>query len=148
MVYESTFALANGPLERVDNMTMASGLEARVPFLDEAVVDLAASMPLRCKLEDGGKGVLKRIGRKLLPDEIVDRPKGYFPVPALKYLQGGTLELLRETLSQEAIRRRGIFNWEEVQPMLDHPADHLTPTGGSKLWQIGLLEYWLQCQGL
>ncbi len=148
LVYESTFALANGPLERVDNMTMASGLEARVPFLDEAVVDLAASMPLSYKLEDGGKGVLKRIGRKLLPDEIVDRPKGYFPVPALKYLQGGTLELLRETLSQEAISRRGIFNWAEVQPMLDHPADHLTPTGGSKLWQIGLLEYWLQCQGL
>jgi asparagine synthase (glutamine-hydrolysing) len=148
LVYESTFALANGPLGRVDNMTMASGLEARVPFLDEAVVSLAAEMPLGAKLDDGGKGVLKRLGRKLLPDEIVDRPKGYFPVPALKYLQGGTLQLLRQALSPENIRRRGVFNPAEVQPMLDNPADYLTPTGGSKLWQIGLLEYWLQCQGL
>ena len=148
LVYESTLALANGPLERVDNMTMASGLEARVPYLDEAVVNLAASMPLRNKLGDGGKSVLKQVGRKLLPGEIVDRPKGYFPVPALKYLQGGTLALLRDALSPENIRRRGIFNLAEVQPMLDRPEDFLTPTGGSKLWQIGLLEYWLQCQGL
>ena len=148
LVYESTFALANGPLERVDNMTMASGLEARVPFLDEAVVDLARAMPLGAKLADDGKAVLKRIGRKLLPHEVVDRPKGYFPVPALKYLKGGALDLMRDALSPDNIRRRGIFNPAEVQPMLDRPGDFLTPTGGSKLWQIGLLEYWLQCQGL
>ena len=148
LVYESTFALANGPLGRVDNMTMASGLEARVPFLDEAVVNLAARMPLDAKLADGGKAVLKRVGRDLLPTEIVDRPKGYFPVPALKYLHGETLQLLRRVLSPENLRRRGLFNPAEVQPMLDNPSDYLTPTGGSKLWQIGLLEYWLQCHGL
>lgn len=148
LTYESTFALANGPLERVDNMTMAASLEARVPFLDEAVVEVAASMPLDYKLPDGGKMIVKQLGRQLLPQEVVDRPKGYFPVPALKYLQGSTLELMREVLSGRHVRERGLFNGTAVQELLDNPAEHLTPAGASKLWQIGLLEYWLQQQGI
>lgn len=148
LAYESTFALANGPLCRVDNMTMSASLEARVPFLDEAVVNLAASMPLRFKLPNGGKYIVKELGRKLLPSEVVDRPKGYFPVPALKYLQGSTLELMREVLSAKNVQNRGIFNLESINTLLDRPEEHLTPSGASKLWQVGLLEYWLQQQGI
>lgn len=144
LAYESGFALSNGPLGRVDNMTMASSLEARVPFLDEAVIDVATAMPLRYKLPEGGKAILKKLARQMLPAEIVDRPKGYFPVPALKYLQGGTLALMRDVLSPKNVAQRGIFNPTAVQQLLIHPHDHLTPSGASKLWQIGLLEYWLQ----
>ncbi len=146
IVYESTFALANGPLGRVDNMTMSAGLEARVPFLDETVVDLASTMPLGYKMADGGKAILKRLGRKLLPKAVVDRPKGYFPVPALNQVQGKTLSMLREVLSMENIRKRGIFDAAAVRHLLDNPLTQLTPGGASKLWQVGLLEYWLQCQ--
>jgi asparagine synthase (glutamine-hydrolysing) len=148
LVYESTFALANGPLGRVDNMTMAASLEARVPFLDEEVVELAASMPLRHKLPDGGKHLLKRLGRRLLPKEIVDRPKGYFPVPALMRLRGDVLALMRDVLSPENVKRRGLFDQASVRALLDAPDRHATPSGASKLWQIGLLEYWLRRQGL
>jgi asparagine synthase (glutamine-hydrolysing) len=144
--FDSTFALANGPLGRVDNMTMASSLEARVPFLDELFVELSANMPLKYKLPDGGKYILKQLGRTMLPREVVDRPKGYFPVPALKYLEGPQLQLMRDVLSPESVRKRGIFNPQMVQGLLDDPQAHLTPLGGSKLWQIGLLEYWLQLQ--
>jgi len=80
--------LADDPVKRVDNMTMAWGLEARVPFLDHKVVELAARIPPDEKLKDGGKGVLKDVARSVLPSEVIDRPKGYFPVPALKYIQG------------------------------------------------------------
>lgn len=146
--YESTFALANGPLGRVDNMTMASSIEARVPFLDEAVIDLATAMPLGMKLPDGGKYILKKLGRKMLPREVVDRPKGYFPVPALKYMHGPTLQLMHDVLTPERVKTRGIFNPHIVQNLLAHPERHLTPSGGSKLWQLGLLEFWLQQQGL
>ncbi|RFB81000.1 N-acetylglutaminylglutamine amidotransferase [Methylovirgula sp. 4M-Z18] len=148
LAYESTFAMANGPLSRVDNMTMAAGLEARVPFLDDKVVDLAASMPLGYKMADGGKAILKRLGRKLLPKAVVDRPKGYFPVPALNQVQGRTLSMLRGVLSIDNIRKRGIFNASAVQNLLDNPLTQLTPAGASKLWQVGLLEYWLQRQGV
>lgn len=148
LLYESTFALANGPLSRVDNMTMAASLEARVPFLDEAVVNLSASMPLNYKLPNGGKYILKQLGKKMLPEKIINRSKGYFPVPALKYLEGSTLELMHEVLSSSNVKQRGIFNIDAVQTLLTHPEKHFTPSGISKLWQIGLLEYWLQLHGL
>lgn len=148
LTYESTFALANGPLERVDNMTMAASLEARVPFLDEAVIDVARAMPLRFKLPDGGKSMVKQLGRQILPAEVVDRPKGYFPVPGLKYLSGSMLELMQEVLSPTHVRERGIFGPAAVAAMLAEPNAYLTPSGASKLWQVGLLEFWLQQHGL
>ncbi|KTD07891.1 N-acetylglutaminylglutamine amidotransferase [Legionella jamestowniensis] len=143
--YESTFALANGPLSRVDNMTMAASLEARVPFLDEEMVSHAFSIPLDYKLPQGGKYILKQLGRAMLPQQIVDRPKGYFPVPALKYLEGSTLELMREVLSPENIKQRGIFNNKSIEGLFRQSENNFTPSGISKLWQVGLLEYWLQC---
>lgn len=146
--YESTFALANGPLCRVDNMTMAASIEARVPFLDEKMVKLATAMPLKYKLPHGGKYILKQLGRKMLPKQIVDRPKGYFPVPALKYLEGSTLELMREVLSPKNIKHRGIFNLQEVQLLFTNSEKNFTRSGISKLWQVGLLEYWLQQHNL
>ncbi|HEU5047320.1 MAG TPA: N-acetylglutaminylglutamine amidotransferase [Rickettsiales bacterium] len=148
LVYEGTFALTNGPLERVDNMTMAASLEARVPFLDEVVVEAAMKMPLRYKMPDGGKYILKQLGRKILPREVVDRPKGYFPVPALRYPHGATLEFIRGVLSEENVRRRGMFEYKAINEMLEHPLNHTTALGASKLWQVGVLEYWLQQQGL
>ncbi|ASQ47328.1 N-acetylglutaminylglutamine amidotransferase [Legionella clemsonensis] len=143
--YESTFALANGPLSRVDNMTMAASLEARVPFLDEEMINHAFSIPLQYKLPQGGKYILKQLGRTMLPKQIVDRPKGYFPVPALKYLEGSTLELMREVLSPKNIKHRGIFNSQAIENLFTQSEENFTPSGISKLWQVGLLEYWFQC---
>ena len=73
--------LVDDPVKRVDNMTMAHGLEARTPFLDHELVELAAACPPELKLADGGKGVLKQAARGVVPDAVIDRPKGYFPVP-------------------------------------------------------------------
>jgi len=145
---DATFALSNGPLGRVDNMTMASSLEARVPFLDEELIELASIMPLKYKLANGGKNILKQLGKKLLPHEVVCRPKGYFPVPALKCLQSPIKNLLNDILSPQQINKRGIFNSAVIKDLLSNSAGTLTPFGASKLWQIGLLEYWLQKQGL
>ncbi len=80
--------LVDDPVKRVDNMTMAWGLEARVPFLDHEVVELAALCPPELKLAGGGKGVLKEASRKVVPAEVIDREKGYFPVPAIRHLSG------------------------------------------------------------
>ncbi len=136
--------LTDDPVKRVDNMTMAWGLEARVPFLDHEVVELAARVPPELKLADGGKGVLKSVARRVVPSEVIDRPKGYFPVPALKYLQGDVLNMVRDALTCEAARKRALFKPGYVDMLLDSPKDHITPLSGSKLWQIALLELWLQ----
>ena len=80
--------LVDDPVKRVDTMTMAWGLEARVPFLDHDFVELAATCPAELKLAAGGKGVLKDASRALLPSEVIDRTKGYFPVPGIRHLHG------------------------------------------------------------
>ncbi|MDQ1660963.1 MAG: hypothetical protein QOJ68_943 [Blastococcus sp.] len=141
---DSEIMLADDPVKRVDNMSMAWGLEARVPFLDHDLVELAAACPPELKLADGGKGVLKAIGRRLIPAEVIDRPKGYFPVPAITHLEGKVLDLVRDALSSRAAADRGLFRPEYVRELLDDPNGELTPLGGNKLWQLGLLELWLQ----
>jgi asparagine synthase (glutamine-hydrolysing) len=136
--------LVDDPVKRVDNMTMAHGLEARTPFLDHELVELAALCPPELKLSDGGKGVLKRAARGIVPDAVIDRPKGYFPVPALSHLEGPVLDLVGDALRSEAARSRGLFRHDVVEAMLASPNEHRTNLDGSTLWQLGLLELWLQ----
>jgi asparagine synthase (glutamine-hydrolysing) len=136
--------MIDDPVKRVDNMTMDWGLEARVPFLDHELVELAAACPPELKLADGGKGVLKAAGRKVLPREVVDRPKGYFPVPAIKHMAGPVLQRVREALTAPEARARGVFREEYVTELLTAPNAHRTRRGANALWQIALLEIWLQ----
>ena len=141
---DTTIMLVDDPVKRVDNMTMAFGLEARVPFLDVDLVELAARVPAELKVGGGGKGVLKDVARGLLPDVVIDRPKGYFPVPELKHFRGEHLAFVREILSQPAARERELFQCDYVAELFENPDEHITPLGGSKLWQVALLELWLQ----
>jgi len=144
---DTTVMLVDDPVKRVDNMTMAWGLEARVPFLDHELVEFAATMPPDLKVRDEGKFILKDAARRVIPSEVIDRPKGYFPVPALKYLRGSVLESVRDTLGSRRARQRGLFDRAYVEELLDDPDAHITPLNGSKLWQLGLLESWLVAQG-
>jgi asparagine synthase (glutamine-hydrolysing) len=141
---DSEVMLVEDPVKRLDNMTMAWGLEARTPFLDHELVELAAACPPELKLAHGGKGILKRMSRSLLPDAVIDRPKGYFPVPALSHLDGDVLALVRDALTPAAVKRRAVFEPGYVEMLLDAPNDHVTTLEGNKLWQVGLLELWLR----
>jgi asparagine synthase (glutamine-hydrolysing) len=142
--FDATTLIVDDPVKRVDNMTMAWGLEARVPFLDHELVELAMSMPPELKLKEGGKWPLKAIARGLIPDSVIDRPKGYFPVPAFKYPQGVFLDFMRGVLDSEACRQRRLFRREMVDQLLAAPMDHYTRLQGAKVWHLALLEYWLQ----
>jgi len=145
---DTTVMLVDDPVKRVDNMTMAAGLEARVPFLDHELVELAARIPPHQKLRDGGKGILKDVARRVIPSAVIDRPKGYFPVPALKYLEGPFLEVARDALNARAARERGLFRRDYLAQLFADPKAHITPLQGSELWQAALLEMWLQTQGV
>src|SRR5690606_27079356 len=141
---DSTVMLVEDPVKRVDNMTIEWGPEARVPFLDHELVELAARIPPRHKRRDGGEGVRKDVARRLVPHEVIDRRKGYFPVPALKYLQGPYLDLARDALQAPVARGRNLFRPEYLDRLLADPSAHITPLPGSELWPAALLEFWLQ----
>jgi asparagine synthase (glutamine-hydrolysing) len=145
---DTTVMLVDDPVKRVDNMTMAWGLEGRVPFLDHEVVELAATCPADLKTAQDGKGVLKEAARRVIPSEVIDRPKGYFPVPALTHLEGPYLELVRDALYAPVAKERGLFSPEAVDALLADPNGRLTPLRGNELWQIALLELWLQRHGI
>ncbi|MFV3387515.1 N-acetylglutaminylglutamine amidotransferase [Pseudomonas sp. NY15364] len=144
---DSTVMLVDDPVKRVDNMTMAWGLEARTPFLDYRVAELSARIPAQFKLPAGGKYVLKEAARKVIPSEVIDRPKGYFPVPGLKHLEGATLGWVRDLLLDPS-QDRGLFNPTMLDQLLTNPQSQLTPLRGSKLWQLAALNLWLSEQGL
>jgi asparagine synthase (glutamine-hydrolysing) len=136
--------LVDDPVKRVDNMTMAWGLEGRVPFLDHELVELAARIPPGLKLADGGKGVLKRAARGVVPDAVIDRTKGYFPVPAIRQLDGAMLDKVRDALLAPEAAARGLFRRDTVERLLADPNTERTTLGSNALWQLGLLELWLQ----
>lgn len=144
--FDATTLIVDDPVKRVDNMPMAWALEVRTPFLDHELVELAAKMPPELKLKEGGKFPLKAISRGLIPDSVIDRPKGYFPVPALRYVRGPFLEMMRDILLSPACLARGLYQRDYVDKLLAAPEapEHFTRINGSKLWHLALLEWWLQ----
>ncbi|MFV0494532.1 N-acetylglutaminylglutamine amidotransferase [Mycobacterium sp.] len=145
---DTTVMLVDDPVKRVDNMTMAWGLEGRVPFLDHELVELAATCPPELKIAHGGKGVLKQAARRVIPADVIDRPKGYFPVPALTHLEGPYLDMVGDALYATAAKERGLFRPDAVDTLMADPNRRLTPLRGNELWQLGLLELWLQKHGV
>ena len=118
-----------------------------MPFLDHELVELAGRIPPELKLADGGKGVLKRASRGIVPDEVIDRTKGYFPVPAIRQLEGPYLDRVRDALTDPAARDRGLFRTRPRSTgMLADPNTTRTTLGSNALWQLALLEMWLQDQ--
>jgi asparagine synthase (glutamine-hydrolysing) len=143
---DQTVMLVDDPVKRVDNMTMAWGLEGRVPFLDHELVELAAGCPPGLKLAQGGKGILKDVARGLVPDQVIDRPKGYFPVPGIRHLEGDLYALVRSALTSRVAQQRGLFEPAFIDKLLDEPNALRSNLGVNALWQAGLLELWLQEQ--
>jgi len=145
---DSQIMLVDDPVKRVDNMTMAWGLEARTPFLDHQFAEVAAACPPEHKLAYGGKGVLKEASRKVLPAAVIDRKKGHFPVPAIINLEGPYLERVRDALAAPEAKQRDLFRPDYVEMLLTDPNKNRTTLGSNQLWQLGLLEMWLQRHGI
>ena len=134
--------------ERIGFLWLAGLLLMQVGLTYYGDWRLAAAIPPEFKLNDGGKGVLKDAARLVVPHEVIDRKKGYFPVPQLKYIQGDYLDMVRDALTSQPARDRGLFAQSYLDQLFDDPVSHITPLRGSELWQVALLEMWLQTQGV
>jgi asparagine synthase (glutamine-hydrolysing) len=123
-------------------MSMAASIEARVPLLDNPLIDWAMRLAPNHKIRGlEGKVLLKRLARKLLPVEVVDRPKVGFTVPLSPWFRGELRELLGDTLLSATALGRGYF---EEKVLRGYVEDHLSGRRdrGRELWTLLTLELW------
>jgi asparagine synthase (glutamine-hydrolysing) len=134
--------LCDNILVKVDRMSMAASLEARVPYLDTELVELAFRIPARMKIARGQtKRLLKRIASRRLPRDCVYRPKQGFSIPLKNWLTGELHSLAAELLSERRIRSRGIFSASEVRRLWD---EHVAGRANHShvLWSLLVFEAW------
>ena len=134
--------LPNDLLVKVDIATMAVSLEARSPFLDHHVIEFAASLPQNLKLRGlTGKYLLKKVLRKLLPSENLDRRKMGFGVPIGHWFRGKMQPFLREVLLSEKALQRGLFKPEAVKQLIELHT-RAERDYSAQLWTLLMLELW------
>lgn len=126
-------------LMRVDKMSMASSVEARVPFLDHKLVELVFNMPRNIKLKNGAKSALKKASRGVIPDNIIDRPKQGFAAPAANWFKDMSDEFERALL-KSSLTDAGIFDYKFLRKMVDRTK---TQSGWDlHLWSVFMLAKW------
>jgi asparagine synthase (glutamine-hydrolysing) len=107
-------------LMRVDKITMATSVEARVPFLDHHLVEYAMSLPLDLKIKGtSGKHILKQALEKVLPADLLYRPKRGFGAPIREWFRGASGEILGSMIMNSSIRRRELFNYQFIAQLID-----------------------------
>jgi asparagine synthase (glutamine-hydrolysing) len=136
--------LPNDLLVKVDIASMANSLEARSPFLDHHLIEFAASLPENLKQNGfGTKTLLKKVGARLVPREVIYRPKMGFGIPLNKWLRNELQGFTRETLLSDKAKDRGLFDAKVVERLIDEQRDDLKDNSW-KLWTLLMLELWFQ----
>jgi asparagine synthase (glutamine-hydrolysing) len=136
--------LVDDLLVKTDRASMAHSLEARVPYLDTVVTNLALALPTRQKVRGLSKKVLlRKAAEPLLPSEIVQGRKRGFSIPAAAWLRGELEPFARETLSQNVLRRQGFFRPEVVVRFID---DHVAgrEDRSRQLWGLLAFTLWYE----
>jgi asparagine synthase (glutamine-hydrolysing) len=134
--------LPNEMMAKVDGMTMASGLEARVPFLDHVLVERVLSLPSSLKLRGlTSKFLLRKAVAEFLPKPILARAKHGFEVPMDDWIRGELHEYVNDYLNEERIAREGFFRWPTVERLLDRHNGHRANLG-HQIWILLMFEVW------
>jgi asparagine synthase (glutamine-hydrolysing) len=134
--------LADDILTKVDRMTMAASIEARVPLLDHRIVEFALSLPPEMKLRRARtKLILRRAMRGRLPEMVLNKPKEGFSIPLKHWLRGPLQPLMMDLLSADCVQRRGYF---EPQTVSHWVSEHLRGRANHshRLWALMVLELW------
>jgi len=143
MLSDFGLVLPSDMLFKVDMMSMANGLEVRVPFLDYTVVDFVFNLPDNFKINARmRKRILQDSYREVLPKELYNRPKHGFEVPLLKWFKAELRETISQLLNPEFIEYQGIFDYKkitEIKKQLDSNNPHEVH---AQIWALIVFQYW------
>ena len=136
--------LVDHNLNYTDKMSMAVGVEARVPFLDIELVEFSTKMPTRLKMKGNEtKYILKKVAERYLPNEIIYRPKTGFGAPVRKWIKNDLDGLINERLSDDQINSRNIFKAQSIRDMIsDNKADRIDAS--YPIWSLLAIESWMR----
>jgi len=126
-----------------DKMSMAVGVESRVPFLDMDLVNFSTQIPTEYKMHGTTtKYILKKVAEKYLPKELIYRPKAGFAGPVRQWITQDMNELIAERLSETKIKERGIFNPKEVTKLIkDNKQGKIDAS--FTIWSLLAIESWM-----
>jgi asparagine synthase (glutamine-hydrolysing) len=129
-------------LVKVDRMSMATSLEARVPLLDYKMVEFAFSLPSHFKVRGSvTKWFFKKAMEGILPNEIIYRRKEGFSIPIKNWLKDELKDLMMEYLSEKRVKEAGFFNYTYIKKLID---EHLNAkqNHAHRLWALILFSLW------
>lgn len=139
--------LVDDILVKVDRMSMATSLEARVPYLDHRIVEFAFSLPPELKMRRlKTKYILKKTFWNDLPEEVQKRDKQGFSIPIKNWIRGELRPMMMDLLNEKRIREEGFFNFDFISHMID---EHLRgiENHSHKLWALMVFETWYDKYG-
>ena len=142
MAFDFETYLPEDCLTKVDRMSMAHSIESRVPLLDHLVIEFAASLPVAMKIQgDRRKHLLKQLAYRLVPRQLLDRPKQGFGVPIGHWFRGSLREVFGDVLGSPLARQRGYFDGPFIDRVLE---EHLAGRRDHslRLWQLLVFELW------
>ena len=144
LLLEQIFFLADHNLIYTDKMSMAAGVEVRVPFLDLEFMNFASTIPIKFKQRGwNGKWILKKAMEQYLPQEVIYRPKTGFGLPLRRWLKNELNDFLHDTLTRSAFERRNIFSFDAFQNLLNE--DRLGKTDATyQIFSILCIELWFK----
>lgn len=144
LAFDQRYYLADDILQKVDRMSMAHSLEVRPPFLDHRIVEFAARLPERMKIDGRQhKVVLKQLMRDKLPAALLKRPKTGLDIPAHEWLRGALRPLLMDTLSAAAIDQTKLFRRDRIEFFIKEHMERRANLG-YHLWGLLILFLWIR----
>lgn len=139
---EMKYFLSDHNLNYTDKMSMAVGVEVRVPFLDKELVEFSTLIPVEFKMRGvNTKYILKKVAEKYLPNDVIYRPKSGFGAPVRDWIINDLQDYINVRLSKERIDRRGVFNYENVRKLIERNSSDKIDASYS-IWALLSIESW------
>ena len=144
LFWEMKYFLADHNLNYTDKMSMAHGIEVRVPFLDKELVELSCQIPTNLKMKGNDtKYILKKVAEKYLPKDVIYRPKTGFGAPVRDWITKDLSDMISTYLSKDQIEKRGLFNFDVVQKLINDNKSGKIDASYS-IWCLLAIESWMK----